>query len=263
MPVNHRFLEHDFGNGFATHNAILDVMPYEPEVLFVGTYNPLTDAVNMADFFYGRRSSWFWPTMKNIFTYGHVVQFDRRQPVALGPQPTLINPPLSEIFSLYTKTKMTFADLIKSVFDGPVQLSQFEENTVTYEGVQYNLLDDIDLAKLNKLGHVNWTTNEIIRYIQRTPSIGCVRLTRQPSNVWKQQWNQIATVDYKRKINFGTIHTPAGRGLYEQGIPIATALARRWLHHPVTHKRLCDDWLQTHHVPVQKFLYPVPLLPLF
>jgi len=51
MPVNHRFLEHDFGNGFQTHNAILDKTPYEPEVLFVGTFNPDVPT-NPSDFFY-------------------------------------------------------------------------------------------------------------------------------------------------------------------------------------------------------------------
>ena len=52
MSITHRFLEHDFGNSFATHNAILDTTPdYEPEVLFIGTYNPdVDDKANVADF---------------------------------------------------------------------------------------------------------------------------------------------------------------------------------------------------------------------
>ena len=263
MPVNHRFLKHNFGNGFATHNAILDTTPYEPEVLFVGTYNPTTNAVNSADFFYGRKSSWFWPTMKNLFVHGNVVQFNRRQLVQMGPPPVLINPLLHEVFDLCIDTRMVFADLMKKTFHNRSSDYQLRKNVATYQNVAYNLVDDNALANLDALGQVKWSTEDVISYLRRTPSIYCVRLTRQPTGVWQQHWNGIVNANYGREINFGTIHTPAGMGLGEGGVRRATALARRWLLHSIAHKRLCDQWIQDHQINAQSFNYPNPTLPLF
>ena len=263
MPVNHRFLQHEFGNGFATHNAVLDRTPYAPEVLFVGTYNPTTDAVNSADFFYGRKTSWFWPTMKNIFVHGNVIQFNQRKLIQKGPPPVLIDPPLSEVFNLCSNTRMGFADLIKGTLHNGNPAYQLRENIATYQGVDYDLTDDNALAKLSALGQVEWSTEDIIDYLRITPSIYCVRLTRQPDKIWQRQWKQIVGANYGREMNFGTIHTPSGQGLRERGIQQATALARRWLFHRVDHKRLCDRWIQDHHVQVQNLNYSTPPLPLF
>ncbi len=53
MSIQHKFYQTSFGNGFETHNAILDITPYKPEVMIVGTFNPDTPNANYADFFYG------------------------------------------------------------------------------------------------------------------------------------------------------------------------------------------------------------------
>ncbi|GAB2597814.1 hypothetical protein [Spirosoma areae] len=255
-PIPHLFLEEDFGGGFATKNAILDTTPFEPHVLFVGTYNPRT-TVNDVDFFYGR--NYFWPTMFNIFVQ-HNITWTRKRENTIPP----FIPDLNEVLMLCAHVRMTFADLIKNTFHKKLH-NRLEGNIARYDGTDYNLIDDNALAQLNALGQVEWATKDIIAYLLRTPSINCVRFTRQPDKrVWREQWNQIINANYgRRQISFGTIHTPAGRGLYEAGIPIATALARRWLHHPVAHKRLCDQWIEDNDVPVQDFNYPNPPLPLF
>jgi hypothetical protein len=71
MPIRHKFYQTNFGNGYATHNAILDTTPYKPEVMIVGTFNPDTPNNNFADFFYGR--NFFWTAFKNLFVHNAVV----------------------------------------------------------------------------------------------------------------------------------------------------------------------------------------------
>ena len=50
MSIQYKFYQTNFGNGFQTHNAILDITPYKPEVIVVGSFNPNTPS-NFADFF--------------------------------------------------------------------------------------------------------------------------------------------------------------------------------------------------------------------
>lgn len=260
MPINHRFLEHDFGNQFQTHNAILDKVPYEPEVLILGTYNPETKYPG-ADFFYGRKSSWFWVVMKNIFINGAANQQLIKRVCNRNGQ--LINPTLPEIQSLSVKIKITFADLIKQTMHNGNPKYILHDNQpnpkdiITYHGTNYNLISDNDLSALNDLGQVNWGTKDVIKYIQQTPSIKCVRFTRNPDGVWLHQWNQIVLANYTgRVIDFGRIHTPAGVGLAELGINPAIALARRWLWHNDKKRRFCDDWVIRQGVDRNSFNYP-------
>ena len=41
MPFTHKYQQHNFENGFQTHNSILDTVNYDPEVIFIGTYKAL------------------------------------------------------------------------------------------------------------------------------------------------------------------------------------------------------------------------------
>lgn len=244
-PIKHRFADGDF-DGFSTANTIQK--NGVPEILFVGTYNPDTDVdANPADFFYGR--NYFWPTMFNLFWENAIVHMRKRR--SFIP----FEPALGAILNLSLDKSMSFADLIKSVFpEGGVY--RITGNVVTaYHRIQYNLIDDNALAKLHDLGQVNWATNDIIQYIRETPSIKWVRLTRQPDGVWRDPWNQIVNAGYGRKVDFGTIHTPTGMGLQEKGVPIAKALARRWVHHPDPARRLPTEWLLAHGVNPANFDY--------
>ena len=69
MTLLHKYQQHDFLNGFQTHNSILDIVPYEPEVLFIGTYNHGW-SWNNSDFFYGR-SMYMWTVLGNLFEYNN------------------------------------------------------------------------------------------------------------------------------------------------------------------------------------------------
>lgn len=245
-PIKHRFADGNF-DGFSTANTIQK--DGVPEILFIGTYNPDTCIkANRADFFYGR--NYFWPTMFNLFQEGAVVHTRRRN--YFEP----FQPPLSAVLNLGLDKGMTFADLVKGVFpEGDVY--RITGNTVTYRRDHYNLIADNALGQLHNLGKVDWATADIIQYIRDTPSLKWVRLTRQPTSVWQEQWNQIINAGYgkERNIDFGTIHTPAGMGLREKGIPVATALARRWVHHEILSKRLPTEWLLNHGVNLDNFNY--------
>ena len=71
MAVNHKFIQTPFGNRFSTDHAILSGTPFEPEILFLGTFNPNTNEnVNIADFYYGR--NWFWQGLFNIIIHNHI-----------------------------------------------------------------------------------------------------------------------------------------------------------------------------------------------
>jgi hypothetical protein len=69
MPFLHKYQQHNFDNGFQTHNSILDTVPYEPEVIFIGTYNH-SWSWNHSDFYYGR-GMYMWTSLGNLFLYGH------------------------------------------------------------------------------------------------------------------------------------------------------------------------------------------------
>lgn len=67
MPLIHKFQENNFGNGFQSHNSILDTVNYYPEVIFIGTFNHGWKW-NNADFYYGR-GMYMWTAMANLFLY--------------------------------------------------------------------------------------------------------------------------------------------------------------------------------------------------
>ena len=115
MPVDHKFLQHNFGQGFETHNAILDTTPYKPEILILGTFNPNTDEdANVADFFYGR--NWFWTAFFNILEHNNIHYSKQRK--FYSP----FSPTLEEIFRFCIKFKLTFADLIgQALHQGNIQ----------------------------------------------------------------------------------------------------------------------------------------------
>src|SRR5258708_1789519 len=111
MPIFHKFQFTNWANGFETTNAILDITPYKPKVMFIGTFNPQTPNANFADFFYGR--NYFWPGLKNLFIHNGVVIASRRMPPnGIPPAHNLLDPTLAEIFCICLKLQLTFADLI-------------------------------------------------------------------------------------------------------------------------------------------------------
>ena len=249
MAIEHKFLNHDFGNGFATKNAILSTVPYDPEVFILGTYNPVSPNNQFVDFFYGR--NWFWTIFANYFIHNatHLIQ---KRAVTDFTQPTL-----EEIFRLCKKLKLSFSDLIGQTLHHQNPNYQFVPiNKVQFNGNVYSLIDDNGLAALNNIDQVDWNTQNIVKYLIETPSIKTVYFTRKPTGVWQMQWNILTNHPQLQHISFSNIHTPSGMGLAEAGVPISHSLAKRWIVNPAAGIGVLNNaWLELHGVNLTNFLY--------
>jgi hypothetical protein len=256
MSIQHKFYQTNFGRGFETHNAILEITPYKPEVMVVGTYNPDTPNANFADFFYGR--NFFWTAFKNLFNENAVVIANKRMPTN-GIPPNILNPTLPEIFDICIKLKLTFSDLVLEVLhnNNPV-FQPLPNDNVIFNGVEYNLIQDgkynnIDgLQQLNALDQVNWNTQNIINYLCNNPQIKTIYFTRQPKGIWAAQWNLI--INHKCMVGRLTtnIYTPSGQSL--KGKPRMNALLKHWVHNNEPNfGKLDNDWLTNNGVTNHNF----------
>jgi hypothetical protein len=216
MPVLHRFLQSNFGNGFETNNAVLKT-PYGPEVMFIGTFNP-DIPTNPADFFYGR--NYFWPAFKNLSNNN--IQLSRRRMPTRGAAPAILNPTLPEVFQLCMRFSLTFSDLI-------------QETLLDVDDVQ-----DMQLNILVGNGNAIMNDGEIARYIIATPSIKRVYFTRKFGNdinhIWAHWLALQQQVQHARpnEVAFGSVVTPSGQGITNV-IPTRMATILRywtWANHP-------------------------------
>ena len=245
MPVNHKFKDFNFQDGFITENAILKTN-YNPEVLFLGTFNPLTnDDDNMADFFYGR--NWFWTCMFNIFQYQNVHLLTQRKFTQFP-----YNPTLDEIKLFCKKYKLTFADLISNVLLNNNIEYELIGNRVFIDQVEYDLINDGDLGELDAINQVEWTTEDLIIYISENPSIHTVYFTRQPTEPFLTQWITLSNHNFGRVVAFKKIFTPSGQGL--RGQPRINHLINHWLYNNnMNYDRLDINWLTLHNVDTNIF----------
>lgn len=241
MAIQHKFLHHDFGNGFQTHNAILDVTPYKPEVMIVGTFNPGTPNANFADFFYGR--NYLWTAFKNLFIHHQIVHTGRRIGGNAVNPPLILNPTLNEILDLSNKLKITFSDLISEVLPNQDIVGQMLENNIlNLNGIQYDLINDGDLNLLDNIGEVSWSTNSIIEHLIQNPQIKSIYLTRRPQGIWGNQWTLIKQAFPANERHFSNIFTPSGMGLGTG--PRMHNLLHHWLHNENPNFGQFDhDWL--------------------
>jgi hypothetical protein len=232
MPIRHKFRQTNFENGYATHNAILDITPYKPEVLILGTFNPNTPHANFADFFYGR--NFFWPAFKNLFVTHDLNLQNRRMPQNGNPS-AILNPTLPEIFKICFQLKTTFADLVLEVlnFNNP-DYQLLQNDNVSFNEQEFNLIQDGrkenvgGLEQLNNLQQVNWNTQNIIKYLCENPQIKSIYFTRKPNGIWTEQWNQIVNHECMNGRHLTNIFTPSG-----QGRPVFYSMNRllnHWVH---------------------------------
>lgn len=254
--IKHKFYQTDFGNGFETHNAILDVTPYKPEVMIVGTFNPDTPNANFADFFYGR--NYFWPAFKNLFVHNKV-ELKSRRITTRGKSLKVYNPTLEEILDLSKKLKLTFSDLILEVLHNTDKKIQILPNdNILLSGEEYNLIQDGKskgvggLSNLDLLNQVSWNTQNIINYLLINPQIKNIYFTRQPKGLWGFHWNSIANHPSLKDRNFTNIFTPSGQGLGE-GTKMDNLL-NRWIHNKITgFGKLETNWLIKNGVSIENF----------
>jgi hypothetical protein len=255
MPITHKFIETNFLGGFQTHDAILDVTPYKPEVMVIGTFNPGTPNAR-ADFFYGR--NYFWPAFKNLFIEGRVGLTNTRMPLRGVPPPhNLLNPTLAEIFCLCIKLKLTFADLIDKVLqNNNPQYELLPNDHVIFNGQEYNLITDDNngLLPLDGFGQVNWNTQNIIKYLCDNPQIKTIYFTRKPTGIWQNQWNQIVNHPCIKGRQLTNIYTPSGRRLRK---PVMNSLLHHWVHNNTPgFGKLDTNWLIDNRVEIEGFMMP-------
>lgn len=245
MAIQHKFYQTDFGNGFQTHNAILDILPYEPEVLIIGTFNPRTENANFADFFYGR--NYFWPAFKNLIN-NNATLFNRRMPQR-GMPPAILNPSVSEILDICFTLKLSFSDLILEVMhNNQPQYDSRRNDNIIFNGQEFNLIQDgikdgiNGLQQLNVQDQIHWNTQNILVYLKQNPQIKYIYLTRQPTGLWGIQWHQIINDECMRDRIITNLFTPSG-----QGRPVFNSMLRL-LKHWVDNDnpnfgKLDNDWL--------------------
>lgn len=254
MPVQHKFLNHNWDNEFWTENAILKTDKYKPQVLFIGTNNPNTPNANFADFFYGR--NWFWTAFKNLANGNYELQ-NRRMPSNGWPQFPL-NPTIEEVFKLCENFKFSFADLNSNVLINQNEVNFLPNDNVLLNGIEYNLINDSvrngisGLSELNNIGEVEWNTDNIIKFLCENPQINEVYLTRQATGIWLDHWNQIKNSECGKGKLFKVIYTPSASRL--NGTPRINSLIFHWLfNNTQNYDRLDHDWLTDCGVKIHNF----------
>lgn len=206
MTILHKFQNHNWENGFFTENSILKNNSYQPEVLFIGTFNHGWYR-NPSDFFYGR-GMYMWPIMANLFIHNNNQNDTVRN----------INndiPSLSEIFEICKKGKISFADIVKGTKTG---LDISDQGGVVK--VNNYLWADYKDSHINYLADQNWiddNVKEIIKYINETPSLKYVYFTFKTGGNWILR--KKALVEAGINIPFGSVFTPTGSG-FRHNLPI-------------------------------------------
>jgi len=242
MAITHKFYQENFGNGFETVNAVLNVT-YKPEIMIIGTYNPCVPT-NNADFFYGR--NFFWTGIKNLITHNELVILQKRN--FTNP----LNPTLPEIFELCQSLKLSFADLILQVFPNTNDYELLPRNKVNFNGQNISLINDNGLAQLNQMGQVDWNINNIVRYLNENPSIKRIYFTRKATGIWNQPWNQIVEQANAEDRIFTNIFTPSG-----QGRPVYHSMSRllnHWVHNQNPNfGKIDNEWLVAKGVILNNF----------
>ena len=116
----------------------------------------------------------------------------------------------------------------------------------------YDLIKDTDLGKLDKIGEVEWITDDLIEHLKVTKSISTVYFTRQPKSPFTKHWNKLVTTDYNREIKFKKLFTPSGQSL--EGKPRVNALIKRWLNDgDKNFDKIDENWLIKNNIDITIF----------
>lgn len=201
MAVSHKFQNYDWKNGFWTEDSILKNNHYEPEVIFIGTFNHGW-SFNLSDFFYGR-GMYMWPIMANLF-------LNNQNIINTVRNFNNDNPTLDEIFEICKKGKLIFADIVKGTNKKAI-IEEFD-NHVRVVNIDYMWKDYKD-THLNRLGIENLlddNTDQIIKYINSTPSIKHVYFTFKTGGNWIL--NKKKHISNEINIDSCSVFTPSANG---------------------------------------------------
>ena len=257
MPFTHKYQNFDFKNGFQTHDSILTIVPYKPEVIFIGTYNHGW-SWNLSDFFYGR-GMYMWPAMANLFLHNSNFLTKKRQ----------VNndiPSKLQIFEICKAGKIVFADIVKGINDKIQAIEQPENKTVLVNN-QYSWKTYKD-EPLDYMGAKSWlddNVNAIIKYINATKSIKHIYFTFK-SGAWVVDKMNVIKKSIRNDVTCGSIFTPTANG-FGVNLPVpfqerAWGLTHCWiwngLNHPVpinrpNYSHLDHGWLKRNGVDLNNF----------
>jgi hypothetical protein len=257
MGIYHKFLNHNFDKDFETRNSILETVPYEPETIFIGTFNHGWEW-NQADFFYGR-GMYFWPILANLFIYNNNELISRR---------SLNNdtPNFEEILEICKTAKITFADIVKGTSEGVDCLTnEVRKAVLVGDNYQWNDYKDGHLDNLGNRGWLDDNVTDIINYINKTKTIKNVYFTFKSGNWIVNKKNQILA-GIRNDVEVSSIFTPTANGFRENlEAPFnerAWSLTHCWLWNGLEHDILVNkpdygnlnhDWLISKGVDVNNF----------
>ena len=149
---------------------------------------------------------------------------------------------------------MTFADLISQVLFNNIEYELFGNKALIGQE-EYDLINDGDLGELNAINQVEWTTENLKKYITETTSLHTIYFTRQPTEPYLTQWTSLINHNYGRTVTFKKIFTPSGQGL--KGRPRINCLIHHWLfNESENYDQLNNDWLIAHNVDRNIFAMP-------
>ncbi len=266
MPIRHKFENippnppgFNWDPQFQTHNGILDIVPYDPEVIFIGTFNPGWPW-NDADFFYGR-GMYMWTIMANLFLHNANQLVDRRNPI-----PPDNSPSLAEIFEICRRGKMVFADLVLGTNgDIPTVISDGQESVLVNGNYTWSDYKD---GRLDQMGDQYWlddNVENIVKFIRNKPSIKQIYFTFKSGEWLVEKKNEVQAA--LPDVSSCSIFTPSGNG-FGQNYPApyenrAWSIAHHWvwnnMNHPnvpVNHPaygHLDHDWLRRNGVNPDNF----------
>lgn len=257
MPVLHKYQQHDFGNGFQTHDSILDTVPYEPEVIFIGTFNHGWPW-NFSDFFYGR-NMYMWTSLSNLFEYNRNYLISPR--TINNPQPSL-----AQLFEICKKGKIVFADIVKGLKDDIPVVEDIQEQYVLINN-EYKwssriinasiagAYSDTHLEGIAKFGWLDDNVNAIINFVNETTTIKHIYFTFKSGSWLVDKLNTICN-GVRQDVSSCSIFTPTAKGFGKLLEPPFNkrvwGLTHCWVWNGLDHKYLINrpdyghlnhDWL--------------------
>lgn len=241
MSVLHKYQQYDFQNGFQTHNSILDIVPYEPEVLFIGTFNHGW-SWNNSDFFYGR-NMYMWTALGNLFEYdrNHLISPRTKN----NPQPSL-----EQLFEICKKGKIVFADIVKGLREDIPVIEDIKEKYILInneykwssriiKGSTVGEYSDTHLEGIAKLGWLDDNVNSIINFVNETTTIKHIYFTFKSGSWLVTKLNTICN-GIRKDVSFCSIFTPTAKGFGNLLEPPfntrAWGLTHCWVWNGINHK---------------------------
>ncbi len=197
--VYHKFINYKWNSDFSTNNVLLNT-PYDPEVLFIGTFNHGWDW-NPADFFYGR-NMYMWPILGNLFLHNsnHFT----------SPRTNKNdNPTLNQIFDICKRGKIAFTDIVLKT---NLNISIIQQNESVIVNGNYNW-DTYSDSHLNFMGSQGWLVDNvqnIIDFININKSIKHIYFTFKSGNWLVEKMQQI--ISSTNTATSASIFTPTGQG---------------------------------------------------